>query len=187
MQHLCERRDDLPPLYRSSWLSSKKLLSFFDNIRFGRFLSESGLSLSRRINVKNSKYVSSLVSDRFGKLHINTNYIFSLSDHFLSESESLVLSRGLDFCVPPLRIDREIILSQCEILFFQLVRNVPVSEENFDITKSRLFKFAHSYCKSSIDSNDFPWKAAHFQTISALKKTTTFIAVNLIKVLESFY
>ena len=55
--------------------------------------------------------------------------IFNLSDYVLSTRESLLLSLGLDFCLPVLRYPRKKVLLSLE-LFLYKIKNVPAFSHN---------------------------------------------------------
>ena len=71
--------------------------------------------------------------------------IINLSDHKLSTTEEFVLSHGLDFCVPPVNVKREEVLSEFEVLIGQLLHHAPKSPTNLSCLKARLCDLARAY------------------------------------------
>ena len=160
-------------LHRAAWTVCIHFLSFFDMLRFSRYISNYEISLDARNSSKKENYLSSIIIEKFGSEPSNVEkHIFNLSDYTLSDTEKLVLSRGLEFCVPPSKINREDILSQFETLFAQTKRHIPISNEEHDLAKARMVELAHSYSHSPIESGSFILKAPHFQTAKSLKNNS---------------
>lgn len=81
--------------------------------------------LDKSFGENDKKYLKILVSRRFGVDDDNSNkYIFNSSNVTLTEIEVLVLSRGLDLCIPSSEICKEQIFTGFEILYFELIKHV---------------------------------------------------------------
>ena len=90
---------------KSSWSYAWKYLGFFDKFRFAKYLSINADTLFNQHTANYNKFLSLLIKKKFGNITTTDKHIFNFSSHVLSESEKLVLSRGLSFCNPPYKID----------------------------------------------------------------------------------
>ena len=77
------------------------------------------------------KHFCGLVSD--SKKHIS-----NLSYYSLSETETFLLGNGLEFCIPPQRINREELFAEFEILHAQLARRDISEDLEFNKLRARL-------------------------------------------------
>ena len=77
-------------------------LRFFDIFRFSKYLSNTGNNTKIRTPDKNKSFLHFLIKRKFGCVLTSDKHIFNFSSYILSDGEKLVLSRGLNFCVPPL-------------------------------------------------------------------------------------
>lgn len=150
------------------YLKSKVFLSFFDFFRFCKYLTDGDAFAKRRVHIKFGKQLALLVRSRNGcDSGIEVKHIFYYSSFHLSKNESAVLSRGLEFCIPPIKIDKEETLAAFEVLFSQLVHHVPCSSDHVITVKSRLKDLAYRYCNSSVDSFDFVWSKTQFKIVKS--------------------
>ena len=91
------------------WPAICKFLSFFDWIRFSRYLADIEKTQQDRIQAKHFRNLNWLLKQRFGSIPSNFgDNIYNLSSYELSDTEKFVLAYGLDFCLPPFTIHREI-------------------------------------------------------------------------------
>ena len=136
---------------RSLWQEARQFLSFFDLVRFCRYLSIID-EQKEAVNQKNSNNLRLLFQHRFGnQASFKQDNIVNLSDYKLSDTEQFVLSHGLSFCLPPTSVKREEVQADFEVLYAQLVHHKPRSEEQLAALKARLSDLAHAYCGSPID------------------------------------
>ena len=71
-----------------------------------------------------AKSLSRARNKRFdGMLSDTKTQIFNLSDYSLSDTETFVLGNGLEFCIPPQKINREELFAEFEILHTQLAKH----------------------------------------------------------------
>ena len=130
-----------------------------------------------------SKYGRLLVSlrrDRFGSaLSDATRHVLNLSDYDVSNTESFVLSHGLNFGLPPRYLCKEEIFPEFEYLWAQLLHHSANSLEQRTALKARLADLAHLYCDSTIDSRDFTMHKQCFRAINRLRKNDNIISLHL--------
>ena len=70
------------------------------------------------------------------------------------------MSNGLDFCLPPKSVNREVVFAEFEI---------SISAKELSSLKTRLSHSAHAYCGTPMDVGDFNMHKEHFQTIKSLR------------------
>ena len=158
------------------WKRTKSFLSFFDFIRFSRYLANIDEHKCKLNNNRNSRNLNLLIHKRFGNnCSDKKKNIINLSNYKLTESEEFILSHGLNFSIPPKKLNREEIFAEFEILMSQLQHHKPTSKEKNAALKARLSDLAHMYCGSSINTNDFLLHKECFQTIKALKNNNNII------------
>ena len=113
----------------------------------------------------------SLRRDRFGNaLSDTTRHTLNLSYYVLSDTESFVLSRGLNFELPLRYLCKEEIFAEFEFLWAQLLHHNASSVEQRTALKARLPDFAHLYYDSTIDSCNFTMHKKCFRAINKLRK-----------------
>ena len=155
---------------RSQWQEARQFLSFFDLVRFCRYLAVIDEQKEAANQKKNNNNLRLLFQHRFGnQTSFKQNNIVNLSDYKLSDTEQFVLSHGLSFCLPPSSVKREETLADFEVLYAQLKHHKPRSEEQLAALKSRLSDLAHAYCGSPIDLGDFLMTKECFQAIKSLR------------------
>ena len=156
---ICKTADKLKSLralYSKVWSKVRKFLSFFDWIRFCRYLANIEVMKRKEIRTKHFNTINWLRRQRFGSCTTPSGKnIINLSDYKLSKAEKFVLSHGLEFCLPPSCIKREEILAEFEILLAQLLHHTPKNKDELTLLKARLNEIAHSFCGSSIDTSKF--------------------------------
>ena len=141
---------------RALWQEVRQFLSFFDFIRFCRYIATIDERKERELSIKNERKLKFLFQQRFGNMaKPNKDTIINLSNYKLSSTEEFVLSHGLNFCLPPHRVQREEIFAEFEVLIGQLLHLVPHSSEQFSALKARLSDLAHAYCGNPTDIGDF--------------------------------
>ena len=105
---------------RSLWQEIKQFLSFFDLVRFCRYLAVTDKQ-KEDVNQKKNSNNLRLLFQRFGnQISFQKSNIINLSDYKLSDTEQFVLSHGLSFCLPPTSIKREEVFADFEVLYAQL-------------------------------------------------------------------
>ena len=97
-----KRSRKLPTVYQSHWRAAGEFLTFFDTIRFCRYVALLDGRTESKFKIKNERLLFSLRRDRFGNVLRNTKrHILNLSDYDLSDTESFVLSHGLNLSCHP--------------------------------------------------------------------------------------
>ena len=90
----------LQTINQSHWRAAREFLTFFDTIRFCRYLALLDERTKSKWKNKNERLLALLRRDRFGNaLGDTTRHVLNLSDYVLSDTESFVLSHGLNFGV----------------------------------------------------------------------------------------
>ena len=162
----------LKPLFRKLRQLLPKVhlfLSFFDWIRFCKYLADIDCKKRNQIEAKNFQNLQWLLKQRFGSVASKyRNNICNLSSRKLCDTENFVLSYGLEFCLPPSNVKREQIFAEFEVLMGQLFHYSSKSKEDFSALKARLNDLAHSFCGSPIDLTDFTMHRDCFATIRSL-------------------
>ena len=141
--------------------------SFFDWIRFFRYLANIEQIKQKKIRTKHFNTINWLRRQRFGSSNSSGKTICNLSSYNLSETEKFVLAYGLEFCLPPTNIKREEVFAEFEILFAQLLHPKPKSIDELSLLKAKLNKLAHSFCGSLIYVTKFPFDSDSLQTIES--------------------
>ena len=79
----------------------------------------------------------------------NDDIIFNYSHRVLTETEKIVLARGLRFCLPPKDVDKYEVKCSFELLYRDLVKlNLPITSENQDRLRSQLKNISYGYIYS---------------------------------------
>ena len=161
---------------QSHWQATRRFLTFFDTIRFCRYLALLDERTKSKWKNKNERLLALLRRDCFGNaLDDTTRYVLNLSDYVLSDTESFVLSHGLNFGLPPRHLRKEEIFAEFESLWAQLLYHSASSVEQRTGLKAQLADLAHLYCDSTIDSRDFPMHKECFRAINLLQKNDDII------------
>ena len=154
----------------SLWQEARQFLSFFDLVRFCRYLSVIDKQKEAVNQTKNSNNLRLLFQHRFGnQTSFKQNNIVNLSDYKLSDTEQFVLSYGLSFCLQPTSVKRKEVLADFKVLYAQLVHHKPRSEEQLTALEARLCDLAYAYCGNPIELGDFLMTKECFQAIKSLR------------------
>ena len=163
VEKLTEQSRKLQTINQSHWRAAREFLTFFDTIRFCRYLALLDERTKSKWKNKNERLLALLRRDRFGNaLGDTTRHVLNLSDYVLSDTESFVLSHGLNFGLPPRHLCKEEIFAEFESLWAQLLHYSASSVEQRTALKARLADLAHLYCDSTIDSRDFTMHKSAF-------------------------
>ena len=176
VEKLTEQSRKLRTVYQSHWWAAREILTFFDTIRFRKYLALLDGRTESKSKIKNERLLFSLRRDRFGNaLGDTTRHVLNLSDYVLSDIKSFVLSHGLNFGLPPRYLCKEEIFAEFESLWAQLLHHSASSVEQHTALKDRLADLAHLYCVSTIDSRDFKMQKECFRAINSLRKNDDII------------
>ena len=166
----------LRSIYTRCLTKVRGFLSFFDWLRFCRYLTQIEITKQKQIQEKHFNTVNWLRKQRFGtSVTLSGENIFNLSDYKLSETEQYVLAHGLDFCLPPSNIKREEIFAEFEILLSQLLYHNAKTNEDLTLLKTRLNEVAHSFCGSPIDASKFSFDKNCIQAIKSLRSNKSIL------------
>ena len=144
-EKLTKQSRKLRTINKSHWRAAGEFLTFFDTIRCCRYLALLDERTESKCKIINERLLASLRRDRFGNaLSDTTRHVLNLSDHVLSDTESFVLSHGLNFGLPPRHLCKEI-FAKFESLWAQLLHDSASSIEQRTALKARLADFTHLY------------------------------------------
>jgi len=134
----------------------RQFLSFFDLVRFCRYLAVIDEQKEAANQKKNSNNLRLQFQHRFSnQTSFQKSNITNLSNYKLSDTEQFVLPHGLSFCISPISIKCEEVLADFEVLYAQLDYHKPRSKEQLAALKAKLSDLAHAYCGSHVDWGDF--------------------------------
>ena len=150
-------------------LKTRKFLTFFDWVRFSRYVAEVEERKRNQIKTKHFQTVYWLVKHRFGSVSNSGNNICNLSTYVLSDTEKFVLSHELGFCLSPTTVKREKIFAEFEVLMGQLFHHSRKSKECLSALKAKLNHLAHAFCGTQIDLTDFTMHPECFDAIKSLR------------------
>ena len=171
IEKLAEQSRKLRTAYQSHWRAAREVFIFFNTIRFCRYLVLLDGRTESKPKSKNERLLVSLRRDRFGNtLSDATRQILNLSDYHFSDTESFVLSLGLNFGLLPRYLCKEEIFAEYGSLWAQLLHHSASSVEQRPALKARLAELAHLYCDSTIDSRAFTMHKECFRAINRLRK-----------------
>ena len=149
-------------------------LSFFDRIRFCKLINRTSSRLLHRTRTKKDKTLYWLVKTQLGLGQVDHSTIMNLSSVDLSEIQKNVLSRGVNFGVPP-KLRKEEIKSEFELCWNQLEDLPTVSKERRDECRSTLSGLAHRYANSSCDKNGFSLDREHLAALRDLRRNENIV------------
>ena len=130
---------------RALWQEVRQFLSFFDFIRFCRYIAAIDERKERKLSTKNERKLKFLFQQRFGNMaKPNQDTIINLSNYKLSSTEEFILSHGQNFCLPPHSVQQVEIFAEIEVLIGQLLHHVTHSSEQFSALKARLNDLARA-------------------------------------------
>ena len=79
------------------------------------------------------------------------------------------MSNGLDFCLPPINVNREEVFAEIEAIYAQLARQQPISSNELNSLKAKFSDLVHAYCGTPVDLGDFNMNKEHFHAIKSLR------------------
>ena len=156
--------------YRRLWSNARRFLSYFDLLRFCRYLAKIDNVKERDNRSKNERNFRRLRLQRFGnEANPDKKNIINLSNYKLSATEEFVLSHGPNFCFPPYNQKREETFAEFEVLLAQLQHHHPQSTEKHVALKAKLSDLAHAYCGTPVELGDFLMHKECFKAIKSLR------------------
>ena len=176
VEKLSEQSRKLRTVYQSHWPAAREFLTFFDTIRFCRYLALLDGRTESKSKINNERLLFSLRRDRFSNALCDiTRHILNLSVYVLSDTDSFVLSHGLNLGLPPRYLCKEEIFAEFESLWAQLSHHFGRSVKQRAALKAQLADLAHLYCDSTIDLCDFTMCKECFRAINRLRKNDDII------------
>ena len=102
VEKLTEQSRKLRTVYQPHWRAAGEFKTFFDTVRFCRYLALLEETTESKSTIKNKRQLISFGSNCFGNAPSDTtSHILNLSDYDLSDTESFALSHGLNLGLPP--------------------------------------------------------------------------------------
>ena len=166
--HLSKAKCDFYDGYRQA----KTSLQMTDFLRFSWLLAE--CDQKQRIT-NEEKYAKTL---KFLRKEREENYsnIINLTDIELTSAQKAILSKGMDFCLPP-NLFEEHVFAEFEILYSRLVQSnptaIPKPKENR--CRSSLTEIALKLASSKPDRRDFLLERKHLKALRELKSNDDII------------
>ena len=138
--------------------------------------------MESKSKIKNEQLLVSLRRDRFGNALINTTrYVLNLPGYDLSNTESFMLSHGLNYGLPLRYLCKEEIFAKFESLRAQLLHRSASSVEQRTALKTRLADLAHLYCDNTIDSRTSQCTKSTFVQSTGNERMMISLSLNLTK------
>ena len=161
--------------YRELLSKVGKALSFFDWIRFCKFVNRTEERQRSHLRRKKTDEFERLNKEQNGDQRGQHKTIVNLSSVELTDVEKDVLCRGLKFGVPP-RLRKEQILAEFELAWQQIPKGTLSKEDEMEC-KARLSGTAHRYANSKIDRTGFRLNREHMTAIGQLKKNKNIVII----------
>ena len=159
--------------YRASLVRINGKLSFFDWLRFCKFINKTTSVQRNRLLERKKKVFEWLNTTQNGELHLQHENIVNLAGFDLTEAEKDVLCRGLRFGIPP-SIRKESIFAEFELAWQQIERTKLPPEKELEC-RATLSGLAHRFANSKIDRTGFRLNREHTDAIKNLKKKSDVI------------
>ena len=102
------------------WKKFWSSLSFFDLLRFSKYLSNNSFRLKSKLLSNNQQFLKHLIKKKSGSIVTTDKHIFNYSSYVLTDCEKLVPSKGLSFVCPPprsRRINSASVSAEFELLY----------------------------------------------------------------------
>ena len=159
--------------YRSALVRIGRKLSFFDWLRFCKFINGTSSVQRNRLVEKKKRTFEWLNTTQNGELHLQHENIVNLADIVLTDAEKDVLCRGLKFGIPP-SIHKESIYAEFELAWQQIAKT-KLPKDNELECKATLSSLAHRFANSRMDRTGFRLNREHNNAIKNLKKRSDVI------------
>ena len=163
-ESLAKKKEDFRLLY----CQVRKNLSLRDYLKFSWMLSVIDRRQRPSLTAKYDRSLEHLRRVRYGCWSENYGNIINLANYELSTVEKDVLSRGLDFGIPPI-IRPEELKAEFEVFNKQLSFNTSSSREDVDRLKIRLADIATQYTTTKPDLKGFVLHREHLKALRELK------------------
>ena len=154
--------------YRQLLVNIKKELSFFDWLRFCKFINKTTAHQVEQRRQKKEKTFERLNVAQNGDQRIAHEHIVNLAGIELTEVEKDVLCRGLKFGIPP-RFQKEDVLAEFELAWHRIPKET-LTDEKQQECKSRLSGLAQRFVNTRIDRTGFHLTREHLTAIGQLKR-----------------
>ena len=151
LKHKHRAKSTLMRTYHNNLQQLKSSVSFLTYISIRSFLRNSVHKHNEQVILRHAKKLSNLKHRHRHTISVvddNPNVVVNLSSYKLTDSEIMLLSRGLNFSVPPNHLDKFDVMTSFECLYRQL------SFEALHSVSSRLKHKLKSLCYSYIYGYD---------------------------------
>ena len=146
----------------------------FDRIRFLRLVSGIHKNSVSKLTAHRISKVAYFIKKSFchNKEPSADGVIFYLSPFRPAE---FILAHGLDFCVPFHMPDREKVIADIEVLYYQLAGLKPSSDLESSDFKAKLNSLAHTFSGMSVASEESRSGDQHRRVIKSLRNNNNLI------------
>ena len=116
--------------YQQHWRLNREFIPFHYTIKLYQYIASFDYKTENIINSRLNATLTRLISKRYGtQSSVSNMHICNWSSHSLTEIKEFVLKHRFEFCVPPSKINKEMVFSEFVILFSYLVDHIPRSSE----------------------------------------------------------
>ena len=161
--------------FRKTWVEVRKTVSFYDLFRVSRYICKINEELAVRERRKHGKKLQYLIQKRYGSSFKFTGNVVNLSDYVFDDNEKFVLEHGLNFAIPPRKVNKEEVLAEFESLFSQLMQHKAAYEDGVESIKAKLSSSAFEYSEIDPKSLRCSFDKDHFQALASLRKNENLI------------
>ena len=143
-------------------------LSFFDWLRFCKFINKTSSRKREQLALKKEKTFKWLNTSQNGDPQLQHENIINLASIELTDVEKDILCRGLRFGIPP-RIDKDHVFAEFELAWQQMPHDLITTEKEKECI-ANLSSIAHRFVATRIDRTGYPLRTQHMEAIKNLKK-----------------
>ena len=162
--------------FYDGYRQAKTSLQMTDFLRFSLLLAECDQKQRITNEEKYAKTLKFLRKERYGSWEENYSNIINLADIELTSAQKAILSKGMDFCLPPYLVE-EHVFAEFEIFYSRLVQSnptaIPKPKENR--CRSSLTEIASKLALSKPDRRDFLPESEHLKAPRELKSNDDII------------
>ena len=147
LQHKYKARNQFRKVYFELLASLRSQVGFITYVSVRSFLRKSVLAEKKKVSVRHAKKISLLKRRQLVDVCLldNTKVVVNISSYNLTDTEMVLLSKGLNFSVPPQQLDKTDVMTSFEML---LRETSQVPSNCWQRLKSRLKNVCLSYVYS---------------------------------------
>ena len=144
-----------------NWKTCWSSLSFFDLLRFSKYLTNNSARLKSKLLNSNQQFSNHLIKMKYGSTVITDRHILTVLHTFYQIVKNLYYRGSLIF-VFPRGTNSADVFTEIELLYLQLKRHFLAPTANIAYLKARLADLAQT-------SQSFLWQKVHFESAKQLK------------------